>query len=67
MIDIGKRIKQFREERGLTLKNVSDATGLSIGFLSQIERNITDPSIASLKKIGLLYKQQKPPKNMVSL
>jgi len=52
MVDIGKRIKQFREEKGLTLKNVSDATGLSVGFLSQIERNITDPSIASLKKIA---------------
>ncbi|MBZ4653919.1 MAG: Transcriptional regulator [Peptococcaceae bacterium] len=52
MVDIGKRIKQLREERGLTLKNIADNTGLSVGFLSQVERNITDPSIASLKKIA---------------
>lgn len=49
---LGKRIKQMREERELTLKNVSEVTGLSVGFLSQVERNITDPSIASLKKIA---------------
>jgi len=48
MLDqLGKRIKQMREERELTLKIVSEMTGLSIGFLSQVERNITDPSIAS--------------------
>ena len=52
MTDLGKRIKELREERELTLKGVADITGLSIGFLSQIERNITDPSIASLKKIA---------------
>jgi len=52
MLDLGKRIRQLREERGLTLKGLSEKTGLSIGFLSQVERNITEPSIASLKKIS---------------
>ncbi|MEW6662500.1 MAG: helix-turn-helix domain-containing protein [Bacillota bacterium] len=51
-MDIGKRIKQLREDQGLTLKNVADASNLSVGFLSQVERNITDPSIVSLKKIA---------------
>lgn len=49
---LGNSIKKLREERNLTLKNVSEMTGLSIGFLSQVERDITDPSISSLKKIA---------------
>lgn len=48
---LGNSIKKLREERNLTLKNVSEMTGLSIGFLSQVERDITDPSISSLKKL----------------
>jgi len=49
--NIGMRIKQTREEKQLTLKQLSDYSGLSIGFISQIERNQADPSLASLKKL----------------
>ena len=48
---LGKRIREERHKRHLTLEQLSQSTGLSKGFLSQIERNLTDPSITSLKKI----------------
>lgn len=50
-ISFGSRLKQFREQRGLTLKQVAERSGLSIGFISQVEHDQTDPSLASLKKI----------------
>lgn len=55
MEDIGARIRILRESRNLTLREVSEKTGLSIGFLSQIERNIADASISSLKKIAAAF------------
>ena len=51
-ISVGARLKQFREQRGLTLKQIAAHSGLSIGFISQVEHDQTDPSLASLKKIA---------------
>lgn len=42
------RLRTRRQELKLTLKQVADRTGLSVGFISQIERGITMPSITSL-------------------
>lgn len=39
--DIGSKIKKYRKEKKYTLKNLSEQTRLSIGFLSQLERGIT--------------------------
>ena len=44
-------IKRIRKERGMTLKNVSEKTGLSISYLSDIERGRTEPSLKTLIKI----------------
>jgi transcriptional regulator with XRE-family HTH domain len=51
-MDIGQKIRNYRELKGLSLTKVSELTGFSISFLSQIERNIANPSINSLKKIS---------------
>ena len=50
-INIGPKLKAVREKKGLTLKQLAAISGLSIGFISQIEREQVDPSWASLKKI----------------
>jgi transcriptional regulator with XRE-family HTH domain len=50
--DLGKKIRQERLSRQMTLERFSEMTGLSKSFLSQIERGITEPSITSLKKIS---------------
>jgi transcriptional regulator with XRE-family HTH domain len=52
LMDLGKKIRQERLNRQMTLEKFSDMTGLSKSFLSQIERGITEPSITSLKKIA---------------
>ena len=49
---IGARIKILRHEKHLTLKVLSDRTGLSVGFLSQIERGISSIAVDSLSKIA---------------
>lgn len=51
-VKLGKRIRDARRQRRLTLERVAAITGLSVGFLSQVERNITKPSLASLTLIG---------------
>lgn len=52
MADLGDRLRVLRRQRQLTLKAMSDRTGLSEGFLSQVERGHSEPSIASVRKIA---------------
>jgi transcriptional regulator with XRE-family HTH domain len=49
---IGSRIRSERLKQRLTLQQLSARTGLSGSFLSQVERNITQPSVTSLKRIA---------------
>ncbi|WP_053075335.1 helix-turn-helix domain-containing protein [Clostridium carboxidivorans] len=50
---LGPKIREIRQEKGLTLNELADKTGLTASYLSQIERNIIDPSLSSLRKISL--------------
>lgn len=52
MEDINKKIKQLRFEQGMTLKDLSEKTDLSVSFLSQVERGSSSLAITSLKKIA---------------
>lgn len=52
MDDIYRKIKQLRFEQGMTLKELSEKTELSVSFLSQIERGASSLAITSLKKIA---------------
>ncbi|MGB9672851.1 MAG: helix-turn-helix domain-containing protein [Anaerolineales bacterium] len=51
-IDIGKRLKELRVERKLSMRSLARNSGLSTNALSMIERNITSPSVSSLNKIA---------------
>ncbi len=51
MQNYGQIIKEIRQEKGYTLKEFSEKTGLSIGFLSKIERGVNNPSFTNLQKI----------------
>ena len=50
-MDIGKKIKDLRIQNGLTLDDLASRSELTKGFLSQVERNLTTPSIATLEDI----------------
>ncbi len=45
---IGKKIKYLRIKNGLTQEELADRSELSKGFISQLERDLTSPSIATL-------------------
>ena len=47
-MDIGEKLKQLRQQRGLTQEELADRCELSKGFISQVERNLASPSIATL-------------------
>lgn len=50
-MDIGKKIKELRLKNRLTQEELADRAELSKGFISQIERDLTSPSIATLVDI----------------
>lgn len=45
---IGSRLRAARQSQRLTIEHVAAATGLTKGFLSRVERDLTSPSVASL-------------------
>jgi quercetin dioxygenase-like cupin family protein len=49
---IGQRIRRLRRESKMTLLEVATASSLSVGFLSQVERNLTGISISSLVNVA---------------
>lgn len=51
-MQLGKKIRSLRKELGKSLEDLAKESGLSIGLLSQIERDITGPSVESLWKIA---------------
>jgi transcriptional regulator with XRE-family HTH domain len=50
--ELGQRLRSARKERGLTLRELSDRCGLSVSFISQIEKGSTSVTITSLEKIA---------------
>lgn len=47
-MEIGKKIKALRIQKGLTQEELADRAELTKGFISQVERDLTSPSIATL-------------------
>ncbi|HLO36174.1 MAG TPA: helix-turn-helix transcriptional regulator, partial [Candidatus Deferrimicrobium sp.] len=43
---VGRQVRRWRTERGLTLARVAEAAGLNVGYLSQIENDKASPSLA---------------------
>lgn len=50
-MDIGSKLKELRVLKGLTQEELADRAELSKGFISQLERDLTSPSIATLMDI----------------
>jgi DNA-binding XRE family transcriptional regulator/mannose-6-phosphate isomerase-like protein (cupin superfamily) len=49
---LGKRLKALRTEQGITLAQLGGMVGLSASYLSQIERNKAQPSLATLSSVA---------------
>lgn len=52
---LSEQLARLRRERQLALAQVSEATGLSVSFLSAVERGQANASVATLQKIAHLY------------
>ncbi|RKP48029.1 cupin domain-containing protein [Cohnella endophytica] len=51
-MDIGSTIRAIRKRKSITIAQICEETGLSQGFMSQVETNKTSPSIATLDSIA---------------
>ena len=49
---IGREVRAFRRQQGLTVADLAQITGLSIGMLSKIENGITSPSLTTLQVLS---------------
>lgn len=52
---VGRDLRALRRSRGLTLAALASATGRSVGFLSQVERGLSEISITDLRRIAGLF------------
>jgi transcriptional regulator with XRE-family HTH domain len=50
---VGRKIRDLRKSKGLSLKQLAEGAGVSTSLVSQIENNRVDPSLSTLRKIAL--------------
>lgn len=53
---IGARLRQLRLNKGASLATVAKAAGISVGFLSALERSQMSASVGTLRKLARYYK-----------
>ena len=49
---IGARIRRFRDTQGLSLRALAREAGVSVGYLSKLEQNVSSPTVEMLEKIA---------------
>ncbi len=52
---LGRDLRALRKARGLTLTTLAKSIGRSVGFLSQIERGLSTPSITDLRALAKAF------------
>ena len=52
---LGQRLRLIRKENQLTLKELSQLSGLSVPYLSDMERSVVNPSVDTLQKVAVAY------------
>jgi transcriptional regulator with XRE-family HTH domain len=55
MATLGVRLRHLRRERGCTLQEVSNGSGLTPSFLSRLERGIVNISVGNLRKVASFF------------
>ena len=48
----GEKIRELRQKKNMTLTELAGITNLTASYISQLERNLVDPSLSSLRKIA---------------
>ena len=52
---LGQRLKELREAHGLTQSQLAEAVGCTDGYISQMERSVSNPSLEFLVRASALY------------
>ena len=52
---IGEQLRRLRTRRGLSLRALAAEAGVSATLLSQIERGVTEPSLATLRRLAGVF------------
>ncbi|MGN6450349.1 MAG: helix-turn-helix domain-containing protein [Brucella intermedia] len=73
-IQVGETVRLRRQMRGMSLKQVAEPAGISVGMLSQVERGLAAPSIKTLRAIcsamdmpvNWLFHRDKDPENQAN-
>lgn len=52
VVDVSRRLRQLRQERGLSMRSLARLSGLSTNALSMIERGKSSPSVSTLYKMA---------------
>ncbi len=55
-MELHNRLKELRNENGLTLKQVSSSLGLTLSAYANYEHGIREPSVDTIKRICRFYK-----------
>lgn len=50
---LGRKIRELRKAKHLSLKQVAEGAGVSVSLVSQIENDRVDPSLSTLRKIAV--------------
>lgn len=54
-MQLNERLRELRTERGLRLRDITDHAGLSVPYLSDLERGRTTPSLETLQALAAAY------------
>ncbi len=55
---LGDRLRELRLRHGLTLRELATEAAVSPALLSQLENGVTDPSLATLRKLATVFKEE---------
>jgi transcriptional regulator with XRE-family HTH domain len=72
-INVGRRLRELRTERGLSIRALAEQSGLNVNTLSLIENDRTSPSVSTLQQIAaalkipisLFFESETPPQTIV--
>jgi transcriptional regulator with XRE-family HTH domain len=55
MVLIGTKLRELRQQRNMTLRQVADGTGFTVSYLSQLERDKVSISVDNLERLAQFY------------
>ncbi|TZE83025.1 cupin domain-containing protein [Calorimonas adulescens] len=51
-MELGTKLRSLRKDKHMSIEQLAEKAGLSIGLISQIERNLNSPTVSTLYKIA---------------